>query len=511
MSELPAAFHAHQNPVTNLALDPWQESSRWTEFVAHMAHFSDADVPDTHTHLQLLLEQEAHPARRAILLAGVARCQLHQGDFIAGPQTLGYAYSLTGEGDGDARAFILMEMAAFMAITAQYELALMLLSQTHNLTHSTYLHHLRDYYWAVLKGRKGASQLIQKLTENARYFDSIGDAATLAYHYKNIGNAHRRQQEFIQAEDHYNRALSLASDNRYGHIAAAVLHDLGMLRYHQGRFPEAISFLEDALEQADSPYTVSFTLGNMGYLYKAKKQLDKAVLFLQRSLNIASENGVFFIIPTITCNLGDCHQQLGNHDLTRFFYKQGYETGKELLNHHFPYNGDRKRVMESYVNLLTVDQPNQTSTPSADLSFTLDKTLQQIRSIFQGSLLSILQNNFGSATRTAAELGIARRTFFTARERSAQYYSGTPNPFVQQFLERQVSTDWKTLNQEFDREMLSYLYQEYGRNKRVLSEKLAVSYPYLVNLTRRLEVNSSLPLKSAAHLPALRSKNGRIS
>lgn len=234
-------------------------------------------------------------------------------------------------------------------------------------------------------------------------------------------------------------------------------------------------------------------------MYVSRKCWSEASAYLQRAINIAGRQGVFSIIPSITYHLGLCYENLDQPDLAFHFYRQGHSAATELLNHHFPYTGDRKRVIEKFTDILDRDYSGDTpiQTPS-DLSFTVDRTLQEIRAVFQGAVLDIILQKQGSAVKAASKLGIARRSIFSIRERVKKNSNNEIPVYVKEFVDRHADHNWKELNHQFEGQVLVYLYQVYGRNKKVMSQKLGISYPHLVNMTRNIETLEHSPAGTSA-------------
>ena len=488
LSELPEIFQADPSQLENPLLPATHSHSRWTEFVAHLAQFSELNIPNTLDQLEMLLASEASPQRRAILYTGVARCLINEGRFMEGASTLGSAYHMVDRDDHDAQAFVMLEMSSFMAVTAQYDLALMLLDRVPNLTKSEYLRRLANYYWLVIRTRKGDLNLLPELENSISYFLDIQETATVAYHHKNIGNVYRKQKEYDNAENQYQLGLKLARLYDYTHIESSILHDLGMLRFHQQKVAEALKILENNFSDTENQYTRCLSLGNMGFILKAQQRFPAAGSSLRKSLDIALEHNFYHIIPSIAYNLALCHQQIEHLDLAHFYFKTAYETAVELLDQKFPFTGDRKLAINGYVEFIRL-HPDLEAPDLEDhhLSFTIDKTMREIRSIFQNAVLDLLVEETGSIADTIKSIGISRRTYFSVRQRGRDQAIESVPAYIREFVQNHSGKSWKELNGTFDAEILPFLYRQYGKNKKLMSNKLAISYPYAVALTTALD------------------------
>ena len=483
MPDIPEIFQSQNSTLEIINTSEYLNTSRWAEFTAHLTQFSDGDITEIKDQLSNLLSSEANPQIRSILLTGTARCQIHAGNFIEGAGTLGHAYSLTNSHDKESRAFVLMEMCSFMAITAQYDLAIMLLDKIPLLTESKYLLALANYYWLVIKTRRGDFELIDDLLESANYFEEINEIATLSYHYKNIGNIYRKLNDFESAEKYYSNALELSDQGNYQHIKSAVLHDMGMLSFHKGLPEQGIETLKQAFDIAENHYTKSFALGNIGFIYKSISKVDVAIDYLKQSLDVSVNSGVYSIIPTIAFHLGGCYEIDNNLNLAMYFYQKAYQSAVELMKQRFPFTGDRERAIKKYVSFIS-EHPKCIPEQEDDLnlSFALDKTMQEIRGIFKYSALEVLLNEFGSVDQMISQMQISKRSFYSIRERTKINSPLAIPSYIKEFIKNNESLNWKELNRKFEDQMLTFLFKKYGGSKKVLSEKLDISYPHLVTM-----------------------------
>ncbi|MBC8479338.1 MAG: tetratricopeptide repeat protein [FCB group bacterium] len=489
MQEIPAIFKT-ENPEPISGDITLPSGSFWAEFVAHLSQFSETSIEETRLQLDQLLLNQALPSTNAVLRAGIGRCLVHEGKFIEGAKELGRAFSMLDASAQDAQAFVMLEMSSFMAITAQYELALMLLDKIPTLTKNAYLLKLANYYWCVVKTRMGDYNLVDELLVSLEYFTGINENATVAYHYKNIANVYRKTKSFGKSREYYQKGLALARQNKFQHIEAAILHDMGMLHYYQGNPGKAVNSLKQAYELAENFYTRSFTLGNIGFIQKSQDNINSARKYLERSLNLAMTHGVYAIIPTIAHHLATSITDPEERKLAFAYHKQAYDVSLELLSNHFPFTGDRKRAVISYTEFVAAHSSfKNVESTDVRLSFALSKSLLEIRGIFQSSVLEILHNQFGTVKDLVRDLKIPVRTYHAVRDRSSTYKPDEPPAYVVEFLSKNDRLNWKDLNQKFESEILSYLYDQSNQNKRLLSEKLDISYQHAVKLTGNLETH----------------------
>lgn len=493
MLDIPEIFHQNSNPAENLALPVIQSDSRWTEFVAHLSQFGEMDIPDTRDQLEILLAQEGSPAKRAVLITGISKCTVGEGKFLEGAQLLGYAYSLLTDSDGDSKAFVLLEMVSLLAIIGSYDNALMLLRTVDSLTDSFYLKKIANYYGLVNVGRKGDAGVIEALKNSADYFKSINSTATLAYHYKNIGNIYGKLKEFDETESWYNKALSLVDETKFKHIRAAVLHDMGMLRYRQSDFESAIELLQQSHQMADSFYTKAYTIGNMGFLYYQQKKRATAMVHFEKALDIATQKGVFHLVPSSCYYLGTCAEQLDKKSLAGYYYEKGSSVALELAKLKFPLKGERLLIVNAYIQFLQNNPSIDITSPEHyDFSFAIGKTLKEIRAAFQETLLDIMLKKTGTVRNAIKHLDIAERTYSKTRERNRSINTQLYSDSIEAFIHENDSLTWKAINKKFDDHILHYLYNQNGMNKKLLSQSLGVNYSRMVTRFKEIHINTDM-------------------
>ncbi|NOZ09054.1 MAG: tetratricopeptide repeat protein [FCB group bacterium] len=478
-------------PGDQVSVDISTQNTRWVEFTAHLSQFNRLTVPETREQLELLLKNEHDPAKLASVYTGLSRCYVGEGDFIRAADILGQAYSMLDDSDRDTQAFVLLEMVAFLAIIDNHDKSLLVLNNIPMLTKSKYLLNLAKYYRLVHLVRDNKKNVIYDLIDSARYFEEIDSYGTLAYHYKNIGNAYRVNRQFDEAMTYYQRGIEIVEEHGLNHIKAAIYHDIGMWKFHQGDFEGSIQTLLQTESIADSYFTRSFALANIAYLYLHKTLLDLSIDYFKRSLDIAVKNGVIFLIPGICYYLGTLSEKQKDLHSAEKYYHQAYLAANELIDHNFECRGDIKRAIQAYVPFL-IRHPHQTQAESLprnkmEFEFAVNKTFREIRGIFQSSLFRRVLQNSASKTEGIKKLGLAQRTFYTVRERTAGFQDQPIPAEVDQFIAKYHHLPWKEINQKFEALVVSYLYATYDHNKKKLAEKLNISYPGVLQLTARMK------------------------
>ncbi len=496
MNYLPEIFESSKNVEMSESLPSNLNSNRrWVEFVAHVSKFNQFSIPETQEQLLLLLENESDPSKLSALYTGIAKCHIGNGEFLMAASSLSKAYSLLNDSHGDSKAFVLLEMVGFLVIINNHTHAKMILKSIPNLTNSEYLLRIARYYEIVNTSRENNNDVLFDLNESAEYFKSVNANSTFAYHYKNIGNIHRKNGDFNKAQSSYELGLEIAQKHNFSHIHSAIMHDVGMLNYHCGKFESAKEILLNVIESADSFYTKSFTFANIGYLYLVNEDVYNAKNYFKSALNIANENGVFYLIPGTCFYLGLCSEKMIEISFANEYYKKAYESGIELIDRNFECRGDIKKAISAYVPFLQKYSKilaEKKYKKEHELDFTIDKTLNDIRGIFQHAIFKDQLKRFKNVSEASENLGIAERTFFTAKKRVEKYSKIQTPSVVKTFIELNSEKGWKNLNAEFESSVINFLYNQYGNSKKNLANKLNISYPSVLQLTAKASCNNAV-------------------
>lgn len=476
---LPEIFHGQVQPVIESLSVTHKAPDQWTDFVAHLAQFNQYDVKSTRNELEALLNLQGL-SQQAVLHAGIARCYLGEGQLLKSVQHLGYAYRLAENTTPDSQAFIMLEMVNIMTLVGNREQSILLLNSCKSLAESDYLKHIAYYYENVNRARNGNFTVVNQLIKSREYFADNGQYATLAYHYKNIGNIYGKQKRYDEAVGEYAAGLAICNEQNYTHIHDAISHDMGMMEFRQGNTDKALKILASVSENAGSFYTRCYSLGNMGFIYSKNQDFKNTEIYFTQALNIATDHGVFHLIPGICYHLGKANIELGKPKNAAVYFYQGAQASLELAQNKFPLNGEKLKVIEESLKY-TDNDSNPVQKEKYDYSFAVDRSMKEIRATFQNAALNEILNQTGSVKNAVNKLNISDSTFSKAMNRSDEHKLDATPCCIKEFILQNDGKTWKEMNAEFEKYILSFLLGEYGHNKKILSEKLDVNYSRLVS------------------------------
>lgn len=491
MLKLPKMFKVTEPPEVHTSELLIDSDCHWIEFIAHLSRVEQVLLPDTKEQIELLIQENQPPRKRAVLYAGLARYHKAKGNLLKSTKLLGYAFSLLTdhEEDDEARAFITIEMAVILTLTGNVDYSTVLLEKVPLFTQTEYLLRNSEYRIMENRMRQNEPDVINDLKMSLEYFKEISMHHIVANHYKAIGNACRRMKDYDQAVVYYRKGTEYASEHGLMHIVAAIIHDVGMLEFHKRNISEAFQNLLEVISLTDNHYIKSVALANIGYLHYYSEKNHEAIGYFQKSLDIATEHGVYHRLPGLCYYLGKCHEQTQDIETAEFFYKKGYQSSMELIQYHFPSTGDILLAIRGYFEFIdsNIDYRFQSKDKKQNsYSYAIDKSLKDIRKVFQHALVKETITRTGSKRRAALELEIAERSLFSILDRVSDVENNKVPNEITRFIRKNKTLSWKAINKKYEQEVLGCLYREYGQNKRVLAEKLNVSYPSVLNLTANI-------------------------
>ena len=485
LHQIPEIFHGY-NSLATTSLEIIDESKdTWTDFICHLSKFNDLSAVATQNQIKnIILDKKFKD--EPIIQAGLAKCYIAEGRFIDAIKILGYTFSLFNKVNPDIQAYILLEMINLLSVIGSRDHAIHLLKAGKLVSQSKYISRLYNYYELVNKIRKGDYKSINSLISSAKYFEKNNQFTTLAFHYKNIGNAFGMIRDIDNEISYYNKALSVCDENNYGYIRSAVNHDLAMSLFKSGNKEKALKKLNKTANSAKSFYTQAYTLGNIGFIYFKEKKYQSCFKYFEKSLDIAKKNGVFHLLPSMCYYLGKSKQAESDISAASVYFKKGYEASMEMTKLKFPIKGERLMVIDEYVKIINLEV---LESKGNSFNFAIDKTLEEIRGVFKNTLLKFLFDQENSVAEVVKKLKMSASSYSKIKNRYKKYNNEDLlyNPEVINFIKKYSDLDWKHLNIHFETEMLRYLYKHYKYNKKVLSKKLNINYSSLVTKFRKIK------------------------
>ncbi len=128
-------------------------------------------------------------------------------------------------------------------------------------------------------------------------------------------------------------ALALADELLYFNGKASALHDLGLIEWARGKYPEALAKIKEAYtlyESLGNQMDMAKCLNNIGYMYYESGQYSEAIENHLAYLNIVSQNKDKKREAGALHNIGMVHQAKGDYLEALEFYLKSVAVKKEL-------------------------------------------------------------------------------------------------------------------------------------------------------------------------------------
>ncbi len=485
MLTVPHCFTAPEGWQPSNCLAKVQPDSKWIDAVTHLSMFRGVNIPEARQAFELLVRKEDEPSHQAVLYAAVARCLNSQMRLKEGGELLGHCWKLLGQdASPDFRAFVMLEMARYLLLVGNRDAASLMLEHTDRIASAEYLRRLLAYYVLAVRAASGEDVRLP-LQDSSRWFERHGQTATAMAHRRMVAQLHMAQGEVDQAEELIRSGIELCHEDHLRFCRALFLNDLALLLDHRGEAEQAIASLRTAISLAEYPYSRIDSLDLLGKCLQAAGRYEQAVKEFAEAQNTASEAGTMIILPSLRLRLGQCHEALGQTELARHFFAGAYRSTMELLDHGFPATPTRLEAIREYVRFSGSQGLPAIAEEEEGFEFAMGRSLKEIRTIFQSALIDVQVEARGSRREAVEHLGIAQRSISNVRQRHREAGGQNAPATVIQFIRNNQDLNWKEINQKFDETLLAWLFERYDHNRKLMSEKLGLSYPHLSALITR--------------------------
>ncbi|CAF5001735.1 unnamed protein product, partial [Rotaria sp. Silwood1] len=155
-----------------------------------------------------------------------------------------------------------------------------------------------------------------------------------------LGDLMLKVGHYNQAEELYNGLLKNSSSDS---DKADIYHMLGVMKYHQGQYKEAVSFCEKALEikrktLPEDHSSLANTYNNIGLAYNNMGNYSKALEFYEKGHKIYEKS-----LPpnhpdlaTSYNNIGAAYKNMGNYSKALEFYDKAHQIFEKTLPPNHP-------------------------------------------------------------------------------------------------------------------------------------------------------------------------------
>ncbi len=321
--------------------------------------------------------------------------------------------------------------------------------------------------------------------------------------YRSMAIIFRKQGDLKSAYKFYDAALSIASRLNL-EVSLKQLHiALGYAYFSEKRYDDAEQEYLKINPSGKYDPILPVLHENLALLARAKSDIEGCVSHLEKAIAVSTKLDSIPSVPGEYLYLGDIYE---NHykdlDQAEHYYKLGYDYAMRYASHGISLIGDRKDVVDAYVNI--INRKRGPKTPKARDSFAFSRGLpwKDIKDIFHHQLICYHHENQANSKAMATKLSMPASTLYSVQERLKKRgfllpekttSSSKKNHSLFNYIEEHEEMSWEEINTVFEREIIHYLYEKYGYSKQRMAQILKLSYPSIITKTRELtQVNEHL-------------------
>jgi tetratricopeptide (TPR) repeat protein len=152
-------------------------------------------------------------------------------------------------------------------------------------------------------------------------------------------------------------------------LEGTLANDLGLLYQAKGEWERAIEYYEHSLailEKVGDEHGMATTFNNLGLVYQAKGEWDRAIECYERSLAITQEMGDGYAVARIFNNLGEVYRVKGEWERAMEYYERSLAIREKVGDEHgmaatfnnvgsvYQAKGEWERAIEYYERSLAI-------------------------------------------------------------------------------------------------------------------------------------------------------------
>lgn len=163
----------------------------------------------------------------------------------------------------------------------------------------------------------------------------IDEPITLAKALFNSGDEYFNNRKYKEALANYQEATTIFKIENYTSALAYTTGSIGMVYAEQGRHQEAESKINEAiniLEDLEDYNSISEYLTYMSDIYVGRNDIKTAILYAERSLQLASQNGIKKQLSESNLLLSELHEKNGNSNRALDHYRAHIIYKDSIIN-----------------------------------------------------------------------------------------------------------------------------------------------------------------------------------
>ena len=314
--------------------------------------------------------------------------------------------------------------------------------------------------------------------------------------YRQAAILSRKKKDFKSAYRFYDTAFSIAS-RMHLDVSLKQLHiALGYAYFAEKRLDQAEQEYLKIVPDGENDSVLPILHENLALLANARSDIDTCVSHMEQAIEVSTKLDSIPNVPGEYLYLGQIYEN-HHHDLDQaeHCYRLGYDHAMRYASEGISLTGDRKDVVDAYVNIINKKRGPKAPKPVDPFAFSQGLPWKDIKDIFHHQLICYHHENQQNSKAMATKLNMPASTLYSLQERLKKRGYQLPEKTASNttkdhslfsYIEEHEDMTWEAINAIFEREIIHYLYEKYGYNKQRMAQILKISYPSIITKTREL-------------------------
>ncbi len=487
-----------------------QKTNEWLEFISRLGLVSIEDARNVF--LSGDYTQISDLDQKALYAAGRGKTLSLEGNLIGSKLTLDEAqlFAETSNAErgfpvkDEVLAYINYERGVFFEKFGEYNSGLSLYRSAKRLAESITLHSVLDYQMSahLLDVNAGGS------TEESKYWIKFFREHKMQIMHliaiRRLAKYYRLKKENSRARDLLTTGRDFALKFDYPFMVEQIQNSYGYLLYSMGEIKEARKIFLELIEGVQSRYLYATILENQTLTYYDAAEYDAAVHYLGQAIDHSQKYDILSQIPGECLFMGDMQRDKLQHpEVATHYYEIGYRVAIKMTEHGFRLKGDRLEVVQRFNERSKVGYsiPDSMGLRSEPFSFALGQSWKQINDVFQFHLIQKHLDSGIVISKLPGKLDLKTSTYYAIKRRLSQHgfdFESIPTKLpvkikkddmlaLNTYVSGLTDLTWNLANEQFEKEIIEYLFKQVGYQKTKLAQELDISYPTVLQKTKSLK------------------------
>jgi len=485
------------------------KTNEWLEFISRLGL---VNIDEARTvFLSGDYSQISDLNQKALYVAGRGKTLSLEGNIIGSKLTLDEAKSLAETSNAErgypvkdeVLAYIDYERAVFFNKLKEYHSGLSLFNSAKRLAESITLHSVIDYQISAHLLDAGTGSSAGELHSWINHFQEHNMRIMHLLALRRLARHLRSKKEYAQAKELLEIGIELGLQFDYPFMVDQTRNSYGYLLFVMGEISEARDVFDDLLRGIQSRYLHATVLENMTLTYYKEGEYDAAAQYLSEAIEHSQRYDIFSQIPDQCLFMGDMQRdKFKRPEIATHYYEMGSQAALKLAEYGFSLKGDRLEVVQRLSDRSKVGYsiPDSVGPPTEPFAFAAGQSWKQINDVFQFYLIQKHLESGVAISELPAKLELKTSTYYAIKRRLSQHgfdFESIPaimpgklqshdKAALNSYVNDLMDLTWNQANEQFEKEIIEYLFKQVGYQKTRLAEELDISYPTVLQKTKSL-------------------------